>query len=461
MKKTVSLFLALALMLALALPAFAADAPAELSATAEAANIQKYGNVVLSLKCDELKAAGYAFGDVVTVRFLDQSLDIPFCNNYSDVDSGSPALFARDADEFALVAINMGDFATTYGIATKTTHEDKTFEWNYNEGVEGPVRFTISLKEAGAYYDEYVMHQLSYTNERADYAELSDEQFANFRAVATTGMGKGALYRTASPINPDYNRNAYADAALRAAGVTVVMNLADDEASARGYEGFDASYYASTKFIALNMGVDFAAEEFQSKLAEGLRFFAANPGVYAVHCTEGKDRAGFVIALLECLMGASRDEVVADYMVTFYNYYGVTKDDARYDVIASSNITKSLQRAFNVSDLGSADLAACAEAYMKNIGLSDAELAALKANLSAAAPAPAPVVAEEAAPAEETAPAVAEEAASYVVVAGDCLWNIARKLCGAGSAFGKIAELNGIPAPYVIYVGQKLLIPAK
>ena len=449
MKKCLSLILALTMVFALALPASAADAPAGLTATAEAANIQKYGNVVLSLTCEEIKAAGYQFGDVVTVKFLEQSMDIPFCNNYSDVDSGSPALFARDGDGFVLVAINMGDFATTYGIAAKTTNEDKTFVWNYAEGVEGPVTFTISMKEAGGYYDEYVMHQLRYTNERADYAELTDEQFANFRAVATTGMGKSVLYRTSSPVNPKNNRNAYADAAIRAAGVTVVMNLADDEATVRGYEGYDASYYATTRYIALNMGVDFAAEEFQSKLAEGLRFFAQNPGVYAVHCTEGKDRAGFVVALLECLMGATYDEVVADYMATFYNYYGVKPGEARYDVIAGSNIVKSLQRAFGVSDLKSADLAAEAAKYVKAIGLSDADLAALKANLSAA---PAPV--------EQPAPA-ADGGTTCVVVAGDCLWNLAYKFYGAGSAFGRIAEANGIASPYVIYVGQTLIIPAK
>ena len=385
MKKVTSLLLALLLALSLALPGLA-DAPAALTATAEAEQIQKYGNVVLSLSCDAVKDAGYQYGDVVTVSFLDQSMDIPFCNNYSDVDSGSPALFARDGDPYALLAINMGDFATTYGIATKTTNEDKSFFWTYQEGVTGPVSFTISLCEAGGYYDEFVMHQLKYTNVREDYPELTDAEFANFRAVSTGGMGAGVLYRTASPVNPENNRNSYADAALAEAGVTVVMNLADDQESLTSYEGFADSYYATTNYIVLNMGVDFTAEDFQTKLAEGLRHFAENPGVYAVHCTEGKDRAGFVVAVLECLMGASYDEVLADYMLTYYNYYGVTAEDPRYETIANSNIVKSLQRAFDVQELQSADLAAEAEEYLLAIGLSEAELAALKANLN-----PAPV----------------------------------------------------------------------
>lgn len=383
MKKTLSILLCLVMLIALAVPGLAADCPA-LSATAQAEDIMKYGNIVLSLRKEELLGAGYAYGDVVTVKFLDQTLELPVCSNYSDVDSGLPGVFARDKDAYVILAINMGDFATTYQIAVKTTQEDKSFVWSWAEGVTGPVSFTIEMKQAGGYRDEYLLHQLSYTDERADYPDLSDAEFANFRAVETTGMGKGVLYRTASPINPEHNRNTYADAAIRAAGVTVVMNLADDDATAHAYPGFDESYYATTSFIALNMGVDFFAQEFQDKLAEGLRFLAAHPGVYAVHCTEGKDRAGFIIALLECLVGASAQEVSEDYMRTFYNYYGVNPGEERYDAVLKSGIVKSLCRAFAIDDLESADLAACAQTYLRACGLTDETIEALEKNLSAA-----------------------------------------------------------------------------
>lgn len=452
MKKTLSALLCVTLLLALALPVLA-DEPAELLATAEVSDISKYGNVVLSLPKEELFAAGFAYGDIVTVRFLDQALVVPVCSNYTDVDSGQPGLFAREADSRICVAINMGDFATTYGLAVKTTHEDKSYEWNLTEGLTGPLSFKIRMSEPGGYKDEYIVRQIRYTDDRADYPGLSDAEFANFRAVETTGIGKGVLYRSCSPINPVHNRNSYADAALRAAGVTVVMNLADDESTARAYPGFAESYYSTTDFIALNMGVDFSAAEFKAKLADGMRFFAGHPGIYAVHCTEGKDRAGYVTAILECLMGASFDEVVADYMRTYYNYYGVTQGDERYDVILRSNIIKSLTAAFGVSDLRSADLAVCAAAYLQDCGLSEADIAALKKNLSAA---PAPVQPE---PAPVPVPAPASEE-TYVVVAGDCLWNLAKRFYGRPLDWGRIAEANGLRKPYIILIGQKLLIPA-
>ena len=258
----------------------------------------------------------------------------------------------------------------------------------------------------------------------------------------------GVLFRSSTPLNPGSSRAACAEAAFRAAGVTVVMNLADDPASVRNHEGYADSYYAATDSIELNMGVDFSTEDFQTKLADGLRFFAEHPGVYAVHCIEGKDRTGFVVALLELLMGASYDEAIADYMVTYYNYYGVTKDDARYEAIVNSNIVRSLRRAFGVDDLSSADLAVCAKDYIKGIGLTDAEIAALKANLSASA---------ATAPAQYVEPDT--DSPVYVVVEGDCLWNIAYSYYGTGTCFGVIAEANGIEQPYIIYIGQMLVIP--
>ncbi|MGN0968315.1 MAG: LysM peptidoglycan-binding domain-containing protein [Oscillospiraceae bacterium] len=64
----------------------------------------------------------------------------------------------------------------------------------------------------------------------------------------------------------------------------------------------------------------------------------------------------------------------------------------------------------------------------------------------------------EPAPEPEPEPAPAE---TYTVVAGDCLWKIAARVYGSGTQFGRIAEANGIKAPYTIYIGQVLTIPAK
>ena len=75
-------------------------------------------------------------------------------------------------------------------------------------------------------------------------------------------MGENALYRSSSPINDEIGRNTYADKAAEAAGVRTFMNLANDEATAKGYEGFDSTYYSKQNVVYLNLGVDFTAADF-------------------------------------------------------------------------------------------------------------------------------------------------------------------------------------------------------
>ena len=292
------------------------------------------------------------------------------------------------------------------------------------------------------------------TNERADYA--SDQIFANFRNIAAGSLGKNALFRSSSPVNNELGRAAYADDFVAANGIKTVMNLANADADIAGYiaqEGFDSPYYASLykagKVKALNLGVNFAADDFKVGLADGLRFFAANEGPYLVHCTEGKDRAGFVSALLACYMGASYDQVVEDYMQTYVNYYHLEKGSEQYSAVKNSNIDSTLRIITGApagTDLSQVNLAAAAELYIKGIGLSDAECAALRINLAKSYEAP-------------IQPAVSD---SYTVAPGDCLWNISKKLYGTGTRWGEIYDANRktISSPELLHVGQVLEIPA-
>ena len=376
MKKVCSLLLVLCLLLTVTVSALAEGITV--------ADIQKYGNLALSIPGTEFLAQGYAYGDVVIATINGVDYEMPVGSNFSDVEQG--AMICRvvvkpDTNEdYMILAINMGDLATTTGIATKEKIEaDPGYVWHYN--VEEPVSVSFTMKEQGGYYDQWVMHQLVRSENREDYPNLTDEQFANFRAVTTTGMGEGKLYRSSSPVNPEINRNKEADAAAAAAGIKTFVNLADNEETMKGYEGFDESYYSKQAVICLNLGVDFAADDFKAGLAEGVRFIAAGEAPFLVHCNEGKDRAGFTSAVLEALLGATAEEISADYMVTYYNYYNVELGTEQYDVIVASNIQKSLAAAFGMTSIFDGDLQAAAVNYLTGIGLSAEEIAAVQAKL--------------------------------------------------------------------------------
>ncbi len=53
-----------------------------------------------------------------------------------------------------------------------------------------------------------------------------------------------------------------------------------------------------------------------------------------------------------------------------------------------------------------------------------------------------------------------EEYTEYTVKNGDSLWGIARRT-GDSDRWEKLADINGIQAPFTIYVGQKLKLPLK
>ncbi len=334
------------------------------------AAIEKYGNLDLDIKPEVLYTAGLELGDVLDVTVNGQSLEIPFCTAYSDVNTGECVVRDNKESDILVVAINMGNFAGTYGVE------------------EGDI-VTFTLAEKAGYLGQYQAHQLERTNERSDYA--SDEVFANFRAITVGDIAEGVLYRTSSPVNPEIGRAAYADDLIEKAGVKTVVNLADDDEAIQGYfaaEGFDSPYYKGLyeagNVIALNMGVDYKAADFQAKLKTGLQFMIAHEGPYAFHCTEGKDRAGFTAILLEALMGASQKEIVADYMVSYENYYHVEKNSEQYKLISevAVGMLRDLAGLKKDADLSKVDLQKAAEDYLTGIGLTADQISALKTNLS-------------------------------------------------------------------------------
>ena len=346
--------------------------------TASVADIAKHGNLILDITGAELFDQGYEYGDLLEVKVADQTWELPLCSNYSDVDTGMTVLRAASVEEAVVLAINMSDFATTAGIAKKVTVEENPgYRWDYL--TQTPVQVAITLKQKAGYREQWLIRQLVRTNERTDYPHLSDETFANFRVVDTSGMGVNKLYRSSSPINPEIGRSTYADEAARAAGIATVINLAD---ASNTYESPEDAYYKTCQVVYLNLGMDFASETSRAALARGLRFIIDGEAPYLLHCNEGKDRAGFVSALLECLMGAAIDEVVEDYMETYVNYYGVEQGSEKYEAVKNSNIIKTLNAVFDVDDVCEADLAAEAEDFLiEDLGLSADEVNALKKKL--------------------------------------------------------------------------------
>lgn len=342
-------------------PAPVVVTPVYASVQGTIATVDKYGNVATDIASDSMAAAGYELGDVVTISVGANDIDAPFVGTYSDVDRG--AFLLRPTNGIIALAMSYDNFAGKMG-------------------TEEGMSVTLSMAEKAGYLNEYEIRHLEKSEERSDYA--SDPIFANFRDVVMGKIPAGRLYRGCNPVLDDA-RGPYAAELVEKARIRTVVNLADSEESmAPNLPG--APYYQQMvddgRVIALNMGIDFNDPAFTAKLKDGLLFMVANEGSYYIHCNEGKDRAGMVVALLEALMGATVQEISDDYMVTYMNYFNVAKGDAKYPIIAKI-ITDLFIQMNGGAPVNDANIQGVAENYIiQTVGLTADQVQTLKVRLS-------------------------------------------------------------------------------
>lgn len=335
---------------------------------------EEFGGVYINTTIDDFNAMGYTYGDSVTVSFSNgyTLTGIPYYSGYY-TQNGEPLLVAYPGYPYIKACINNGDdLWTVAGLQEGDTAE-------------------IALAEKGAFSAIQEARDIHYTDERNNYK--TDAIFANFRSVEAGDIPKGRLYRSASPCDNQHNRASYVDALMKEAGVRFILNLSDNEEKIEGYiadPAFASPYFLSlyengaVKPIALNM--NYGSPEFKQKIADGLIALSAQEGPYLTHCTEGKDRTGFVCMLLEALCGASYDEIAEDYMTTYANYYNITKETEteKYETIVKSLLDPMLESLISDEgvDLYTADLSVYAEQFLLG-PMNETQIAALKTRLTA------------------------------------------------------------------------------
>ena len=90
--------------------------------------------------------------------------------------------------------------------------------------------------------------------------------------------------------------------------------------------------------------------------------------------------------LLEALMGADKDEIIADYMTSYVNYYHIDpeQDAAKYAMIAEKNVCQMLCTVCGLdagADLAGVDLVQAARDYLTAHGMTGEALDALVTKL--------------------------------------------------------------------------------
>ncbi|MGN0364098.1 MAG: tyrosine-protein phosphatase [Bilifractor sp.] len=331
---------------------------------------------MIDLSLDEFNNAGFSFGDSVDVIFDNgfKLEDIPYYDGY----------YARRGE--AQIA---GYPGYDHPYIARTSSGSMWEE----AGATNRSKVTVRLREKGKYLVTEESFSMQYTNDRKDYD--SDEVFANFRTFAAGDMKQNLFYRSASPIDNEYNRAEYASSLGEQAGIRFVLNLSDNNEEYKKYisqDNFSTIWYQNLyqdgKVQLLDLSADYGSDAFQKNLSESLYAMTKSDGPVLIHCVEGKDRTGFACALIMALAGASCDDILNDYMITYANYYGITETSSpdKYNAIEQSKGYDILLYILHQSnpdaadkDLQNASFLEGAEAYLRNGGLDDFQIKEVEA----------------------------------------------------------------------------------
>ena len=326
----------------------------------------EFGAAMLSFTETDMTNAGFTLGDVISITIDDKKeIVMPYYDGF----------YTRNG-EFLCVA-----YPTYPSICFTANNIGLPKELTDLEGHS----VTVRMKEKGGCLDVQTALSMKYSNERIEYPDLSDAEFANARTVKAGNIPSGILYRSSSPFSNDIKRDIYVSEYLQQEKVRTVLNLADNEEKMLSYKDippYSLSLWKEGNVILCPLKADPTADDYNNRLIEALKQLPSHPAPYLVHCMEGKDRTGYVCALLEGLCGATYEEIVADYLVTYDNYYYINpaKDPVLCNTLVSLRLNTCLMFYANVSDesqLPNIDYAKAFSSYLLSHGMTQQQLDAL------------------------------------------------------------------------------------
>ena len=190
--------------------------------------------------------------------------------------------------------------------------------------------------------------------------------------------------------NSSMNRADVVDDLAEKYGIKTILDFSDTEESLDGFrtadtwnsDYFDRLYEAGSVHV-VGLGVNPASDAFHKELSRILYRMSQEEGPCLFFCTEGKDRTGYAAALIEALCGADYDEILADYMKTYENFYGMTMETRPEQCKAAieTSFDPIMRIMFEIpdeADLKTADYAEGARRFLRRGGLSEAQIEAMK-----------------------------------------------------------------------------------
>ncbi len=332
--------------------------------TGKITSYNEFGAAMLDFTQADMTEAGFTLGDVTSITVDDKELIMPYYDGY----------YSRNG-EYLCVA-----YPTYPSICFTANNIGLPEEFT---GLEGHT-VVIKMVEKGGRLDVQRALSMSYTIDRKDYPDFSDAEFANARASKGGRLASGVLHRSSSPFCDDINRASYVSEYMESEKVMTVLNLADTEEKMKSYDmpPYSRQLWEEGNVILCPLKADPTADDFNKRLIAALKELPSRPAPYIVHCMEGKDRTGYVCALQEGLCGATYEEIVDDYLITYNNFFHLNPGNSPElcNTLVSLRLNTCLMYYAGVSDeaqLPNVDYAKAFSAYLLSHGMNHQQLDAL------------------------------------------------------------------------------------
>ena len=332
--------------------------------TGKITSYNEFGAAMLDFTAADMMEAGFTLGDVISITVDDIVLIMPYYDGYYTRNGEYLCVAYPTYPSICFTANNIG------------LPEELT-------GLEGHT-VVIKMVEKGGRLDVQTALSMSYTLDRKDYPDFTDEQFANARTSKGGRLASGVLHRSSSPFCDDINRAYYVSEYMESEKVKTVLNLADTEEKMKSYDmpPYSRQLWEEGNVILCPLKADPTADDFNKRLIAALKELPSRPAPYIVHCMEGKDRTGYVCALLEGLCGATYEEIVDDYLITYNNFFHLNPGNSPElcNTLVSLRLNTCLMYYAGVSDeaqLPNVDYAKAFSAYLLSHGMNHQQLDAL------------------------------------------------------------------------------------
>lgn len=332
----------------------------------------EFGSVKIDASEEDLKQIGFEFGDSIDLKMNNGYFanDIPYFNGYY-VHVDQLVLCAYPNTSNVVFNKNCGAIAREMSIQDGDT-------------------ITLKLNQKAKYLEIQETFDISYSSQMAE--GQTTESFCNYRMMNVGNMKEGIFYRGASPVDNRKNRAAFTDDLISRDKITFDMNLSDTEEKIVEFindkeNPFNSPYYKSLydakNYVALGLNAQYVSDEFKSSLASTFKEITSRECRTYVHCQEGKDRTGFTCLVIGSLAGATYEQLSADYMKTYHNYYNISIENAprQYDAIEGLYFKDMIYLLNNNNypqDYNAVDYRTLAEEYLLEGGMTKLEISAFE-----------------------------------------------------------------------------------